>query len=463
MTKATIVILISQFLGAALMAPVVNAQTATGASGYGSAQPGVVTGSGLTIMMPMPPQPIMPPVDSGFLQFNNLTVESVSGTSLPAEILASNPNIYPVMGAPGAGMNAPSARSVPSTLPSAASPATCFKFDSQNSAVRRAVTCPTPPFVTAPTTQTAPSSTTSGNAASPMMYPIRYMPYRIEVDASTRLLLRDRTVGTPADFSPGDLINVFGYYNSDGSIQAYLVRDLSKPAVDEFFQLNNVEVASISANTIPATLVVTQSGGFPCYGFGSGGATMKQPIACPLGAGASANNPALQNLSVPTALAPSWQLLRKYVITIDARTILLDNNRTNISLSDIRIGDQLNIYGDTSDNGQTIRADIIRDLSIPATPSTFSGSVTQMNADGTFVVQTNDGRTVTVQNPIQVGAAMQLTGLLDRLTNVLTQVSNLSIAANGGATLPLQPAAAPGMIRAQGGINPLPAPLPAGH
>jgi hypothetical protein len=288
-----------------------------------------------------------------------------------------------------------------------------------------------------------------------MIFPIRFAPYRIEVDASTRLLLRDRTAGTPADFSAGDMINVFGFYNSDGSIQAYLVRDLSKPAVDEFLQLNNVEVVSISANTIPATLIVTQTGGFPCYGFGAGGTTMKQTIACPLGAGVSANSPALANLTVPTALVPSWQLLRKYVVTLDGQTLLLDNNRTNISLSDIRFGDQLNVYGDTTDNGQTIRADILRDLSLPSAPSTFSGKVTQMNADGTFVVQTNDGQTITVQNPIQVGAAMQLTGLLDWLTNVLVQVSNLSIPANGGATVPQQPAVpAPGILRMQGGVPP---------
>ncbi len=401
MKKTAILVLIGQFLGAALMVPVVIAQT--------------------TVLS----QPVVPPLDSGFLQFNNLTIESVSGTNLPAEIFASNPNIFPTMGASGGstGNNVPQA--MPFATPSVTSQVSCYKFDTQNSATGKALPCPTPP----------PSATTSTaqSALTPMIYPptypIRYQPYRIEVDASTRLLLRDRTIAILNNFSSGDQINMFGYYNNDGSIQAYLIRNLSKPVQNEFLQLNNVELVSISANTIPAMLVVTQAQGYPCYGFGNSGET-KQSIVCPMGVQAATNNPVLQNISVPVALMPTWQLLRKYVINVDAQTIILDNNRTKLSLSNLQVGDQLNVYGNTADNGQTLNADIVRDLSIPATPSTYNGKVMQVNADGSFVIQTNDGQTMTVQNPIQVGATVQLTGLLDRLKNILKQVSNISFVLN---------------------------------
>lgn len=404
-----------------------------GVSGSGYAPPATIVS---------PPTPIAPPPsDGGFIQFNNLTVQSVSGTNPPAEILATNDAIMPMMGAatpPGAaGISNPSASASAGT-------GTCYKFDSENSRSGTAVACPSRPPIAASSTTSGTVSGNAGNAPAPMMYPypypIRYQPYRIEIGPSTQLYLRDRTTATLGDFAPGDQINVFGYYNTDGTIQAYLVRDLSKPVQNEFLQLNNVDLVSISANGTPATLVVVQQSGYPCYGYGAGG-IQKQTIACPMGT--------TQNLTAPSsALAPTWSMLRKYVVNIDAKTIILDSNRTTLGLSDLQIGDALNIYGETSDNGQTLNADIVRDLSIPAQPSTYSGKVTQVNADGSFVIRTTDGRTITVQSPIQVGATLQLTGILDRLQNVLSQVTSII---NGSIF------AVPGMLRIQGGI-----PLPAG-
>jgi len=229
-----------------------------------------------------------------------------------------------------------------------------------------------------------------------------------------------------SSFASGDQINVFGYYNTDGSIQAYLIRDLSKPAQDEFIQLNSVELVAVATNTTPYTLVVIQQSDYPCYGVGTSGAT-EQAIACPMGIQPSANSAALQNVSVPSALMPAWNIAKKTVVNLDAQTVLLDSNRTRLQLSDLQAGDQLNIYGDTTDNGQTLNADIVRDLSIPPAASNYSGNVTQVNADGSFVIQTTDGRTVTVTSPIKVGAYVQLVGILDRLQNILSQVSNISI------------------------------------
>jgi hypothetical protein len=51
----------------------------------------------------------------------------------------------------------------------------------------------------------------------------------IQASADTQLLLSDRTTATLGNITPGDTINVFGYYDGAGNIQASVIRDLSKP------------------------------------------------------------------------------------------------------------------------------------------------------------------------------------------------------------------------------------------
>lgn len=381
----------------------VNAQTAgSGVSGSATVSSGATVSS---------------PIDPGFIQFNELVVESVSGATAPAEILATNPNIYTIMGGGVSGENSVSSGGVGTMMKAPSAPGTCYKFDSANGTNKYTIPCPVPPS----------ASGSSGGTVSPTIYPappFRYQPYRIEVDSATRLLLRDRSAASLRDFTSGDQINVFGYYNPDGSIQAYLVRDLSKPVQNEFFQLNAVELVSISTGTTPTTLVVVQNSG-PCFGYGPTGAT-RQSIACPMGLRSSAQSPALRDIQIPSALMPDWGMLRKYVIQLDAQTILLDNNRTRLSLSELQIGDSLNVYGDSSDNGATINADIVRDLSVPPAIASYNGTVTQVNADGSFVVQTKDGWAMTVQSPVVVGAKIQVSGILDRLQKVLSKVQSIS-------------------------------------
>ena len=451
----------------------VNAQTSSvggasgSAGGYGSAAPDFVspavpmrppgdsaTSGPAIIYRPYPPAPtptpIEPPTSSGFIQFNNLTIESISASQPQAEIIASNPTVYPtpipMMYNAATGAN----ESSPATPPSGSAGGTstgitCYRFDTQDSGAGTAVACPAPPTAQTSTEgegAMSPIEAQGTNSASPnaviaQPYPYRYAPYRIEVSASTQLMLRDRTQASLADFSSGDEINVFGYYNTDGSIQAYLIRDLSKPAESQFLQLDNVTLVSISTTSSPATLVVAQAQGYPCWGFGANGASSKQSIACPMGVRSTSEDPSTQNVTVPPVLAPTWQYLRKYAVSVDPRTVILDSNRTVLGLSDLQIGDSLNVYGNTTDNGQTISADIVRDLSIPATSQSYSGKVTQVNADGSFVIQTTDGRTITVQSPVQTGATLTVNGVLDRLSEVLSEVSSILIGSSYGKPMPV--------------------------
>jgi hypothetical protein len=424
---------ISLFVSLALLALVsvslaVNAQTAA---------PSI-------IVRPAPPEPVVPIVSSGFVQFNNLTVESVSSGNVPAEIVATAPVIFSpapmpmplsggasgASGSSGSGSGTTGSGSVgsgtitPSIL--------CYKFNSQNDANGFAYPCPVPPQPPQP--EPTPSA----------------ISYRIEVNSQTGLMLRDRTPATLANFTVGDQINVFGYYNTDGSIQAYLVRDTSKPLENQTLQLNNVTLNSLSGTSIPATLTVVQAQGAPCLGFNGG----QKAIACPMGVSSFSNNSATTNASPLPSLAPNWMMLRKYVVTVDAQTIILDRNRTQLSLSSLNPGDTLNVYGDTNDNGQTISANIIRDLSIPAMASTYTGTVTQVNADGSFVIQTSGGKSLIVQSPITVGQTVTIQGLADASSGVISQVSQIMIGNTIQSPTPVSTPPGLPMLRINGGTYP---------
>lgn len=349
-------------------------------------------------------------VNTGFLQLNNLSVQSVSGSGNSGEIDAVSQVFNPVpldanAGAPAIQQN-------------------CRKFNSESDSASTPVACPTPVNT---------GAAVSGSATMGLA------PYRIEVSATTQLMLRDRTQASLSDFSQGDQINVFGYYNADGSVQAYLVRDLSKPVQTETLQLNNVMLVSVSNSSTPATLTVTQQTGFPCYGFDTKGSATS--IACPMGTASA---------------SPSGVMVRKYVVNVDGRTTILDRNRTQLSLANLNAGDQLNIYGETSDNGQTITADIVRDTSVPAAPSTYSGTVTQVNSDGSFVIQTSAGQLLTVQSPVSVGESVNLQGMLNAAQNTISQISRLVAGTNvmTGSTIQVPPPIPMPMMRINGGTYP---------
>jgi hypothetical protein len=49
------------------------------------------------------------------------------------------------------------------------------------------------------------------------------------VTATTELLFNDRSPATLGDITPGDTVNIYGYYTDDGGIQAEIIRDISQP------------------------------------------------------------------------------------------------------------------------------------------------------------------------------------------------------------------------------------------
>lgn len=413
-----------------VLAAVAGAQTPNVGvgSGQGQGSAGVAVGNPIIIVNPVNLNPVSTTTSNNIIQFNNLTVQSVSATVPPAEIVASGNAVYNQGGQPPVMQPMTSAaggqHNVAGTITALQPQVRCLGFFGRNPTSGTLIPCPTPPPI--PIMPQPVTSGTTGGAVPAQPSPLISGTYRIEVSAATHLMLSDRAAAALADFAVSDQINVYGIYNDDGTIDALIVRDLSKPVVKQFVQLNNVNLVSVSAATAPATLTVVQQVANPCYGFGSEGNTNQGIIACPMGLQSFSDNTASRNVTVPQSIMPILNQSRKYVIQIDTQTILMNRERGTLALTDFKVGDQLNIYGATLDaNGATIDADIVRDLSLPATVQNYSGRVTQVNSDGSFVIQLNDGSTYTVQNPVQVGTTVQLKGLLDQLQKIISQVSQI--------------------------------------
>ena len=448
-TKILFITLPLLFVGAVASAQVGG--SAAGSAGYGVATPSVVATPGTVTSMPTQIMPINDD-DAGFVQFNNLTVTSVSSGSAPGEIIATiNGGPIPMMDATTNSAAVMSASPGSAAVSASTQVMNCWKFSSKDSTVKTAIPCPTPRATNttsqAVTSQNQIQPTAASGAAdastgvsAPAYYPMQ-VGYRIEVSAATQLLLRDRTRATIGSFSAGDQINVFGYYNSDGSIEAYLARDLSKPVERQTLQLNNMTLIGISGTSLPATLAVTQINYNPCYRYDL--REVKTTIVCPMGATTFSTN---SGIKVNEAISPNWRMQRKYAIVVDANTILLDRNRKVLTLADLKEGDELNIYGETSDNAETVTADIVRDMSLPATPVSMSGTVTALNADGSFAMQTNDGRAVTVQNPIKVGTSITVQGMYDRRASILSSITQFYFGPTM-TTLPYPMPASPVMMK----------------
>ncbi len=121
-----------------------------------------------------PPASVNPA--AGFIQFNGLVVNSIGSVMLPTTIDAM-----------------------------ASGTVSCVSYATEFADTGTAIDCPIP-------------STASST-------------FQINVTNATQLLLNDRTSAALGNITPGDTINVFGYFDGADMIQAQIVRDTSKPVV----------------------------------------------------------------------------------------------------------------------------------------------------------------------------------------------------------------------------------------
>ncbi len=249
--------------------------------------------SGSTGNYPPASLPTMPtitlPLPAGnWVQFDGLIVTAVTSNQAPAVIQAIDPG----------------------QMANGSAAAICLSFPDQTAASSIPTTCP---------------AIASGTA------------YQIQINADTEVLLRNRTPGVIANITPGDQINAYGAYTPDGTLQATVVRDLSKPQI----------------GIAPTTLPITTTTGLP--------------------AGLTALFPDLSNINI--------------------------SNYENLS-----------------------------------------GTITQVNSDGSFVVQLSNGQTFTVpnyMNYIHVGATLSFQQLINWINAKLSnwsQTTGLMIPYTGSTT-----------------------------
>jgi hypothetical protein len=150
------------------------------------------------------------PLTAGFIQFNGLVVNSIGSITLPTVILAN-----------------------------ATSTVTCESYATEFADIGMIIPCP---MATSATSANTSSTTTST------------IPFQVNLTSATQLLLSDRTNAILANITPGDTVNVFGYYDGTDMIQAEVIRDLSKPAIT-----GSGASAVDSATVGPATIANLQT------------------------------------------------------------------------------------------------------------------------------------------------------------------------------------------------------------
>src|SRR3989344_3170542 len=242
--------------------------------------------------------------------------------------------------------------------------------------------------------------------------------YTIKTGSQTIFLLRDRSRGAFADFGVNDRLNIYGFYDADtNTVEALILRNLSKPKERQFIQLNNLDIVSISSSTTPATITAVQNFSHPCYDYGSEGNSPARSMACPI---------TLKATGVDETRFPA-NLYRKYVIEVKSGTNLLDRNKNLIGFSQIAPGDRVNIYGLYDEDTQVIEALILRDLSKPSQREIVSGTIIQVNADGSFVLRTDSGEEFTVNPRLVTGLRVELQGFVDRVSKIISDLTRLLI------------------------------------
>lgn len=259
------------------------------------------------------------------------------------------------------------------------------------------------------------------NIDCPKPMEVGSIAYRILVGPETTLLLRTKKSANLAGFASGDLINVFGRYNADGTIQGLIIRNLSKPIEQNFIQLNNVEVLGLG-KSIPSTFLVIQGVGASCTTFEG---TRKRDVSCPKGLDSPFAAP-WSELVIPEGRGATT---RSYEIRVNQGTKILDYNRRKISIEEVVERDMLNVYGSYSDDtAKVIAAEIIRKITGAETSKTLrvEGIVTQVSTgDDTITVRTRSGKLMTLQNPLTVGAFVSVQGTFDEIKKSLKEIKEI--------------------------------------
>ncbi|MBI2024193.1 hypothetical protein HYT00_02310 [Candidatus Giovannonibacteria bacterium] len=265
----------------------------------------------------------------------------------------------------------------------------------------------------------SPNSSSGVSFPCPMMGRPDFI-YTIKVSPQTILLLRNRARANFSDFEVNNRINVYGFYDSStNTLDALIMRNISKPKERKFIQLNNLEVVNISSGTLPATITAVQNFSYPCFEYGMMGSGPAKSMPCPMGMSASSGM--MMDVQFPPGS------FRKYSIEVKANSSILDRNRNSMEFGKIAKGDKINVYGLYDEDTQGIESLILRDLSKPSQKENISGTITSVNPDGSFVIRSDSGEEFTVKPSVAVGLRVEVEGFVDRAARIISDIVRLLI------------------------------------
>ncbi|MDO8443430.1 MAG: hypothetical protein Q7S78_00305 [Candidatus Azambacteria bacterium] len=115
-----------------------------------------------------------------------------------------------------------------------------------------------------------------------------------------------------------------------------------------------------------------------------------------------------------------------YLIQIEERTTLLGVNQEPALLSDFQAGEKINVSGWLSADSKTIRAAVIRNLSVKDYHQSFSGTIKKIADDG-FTLTLTNGSEVVVKTPLVKGSQITIKGVFDKATGAISNVLSILV------------------------------------
>jgi len=118
-----------------------------------------------------------------------------------------------------------------------------------------------------------------------------------------------------------------------------------------------------------------------------------------------------------------------YLIQIEERTTLLGVNQEPALLSDFQAGDKINVSGWLLTDSKTIRAAVVRNLSVKDYHQSFSGTIKEITDDG-FKLTLANGNEVFVKTPLVEGSQITVKGVFDKVNSAISNVLSILVRPN---------------------------------
>ena len=118
-----------------------------------------------------------------------------------------------------------------------------------------------------------------------------------------------------------------------------------------------------------------------------------------------------------------------YLIQIEERTTLLGANQEPALLSDFRAGEKINVSGWLLTDSKTIRAAVVRNLSIKDYHQSFSGTIKKITGEG-FILTLTNGDEVFVKTPLVEGSQITVKGVFEEVNSVINNVLSILVRPN---------------------------------